>query len=77
MTPARAHSNWVIGLPESPRNGRGVLGNGSSAAVFTLPLSMAWIGRPSYSSTPPRSSTQARRVRASPWRTSMVTLESV
>ena len=77
MTPARAHSYWVIGLPESPRSGRGVLGNGCSAVVFTLPLSMGAIGRPSYSSTPPRCSTQARRVRARPLLTSITTEESV
>jgi hypothetical protein len=60
-----------------PRNGRGVLGNGSRAALFTLPLSIGWIGRPSYSSTPPRRSTQARRVRARPLRTSIATSGSV
>jgi hypothetical protein len=73
MMPARANSNWVIGLPSSPRSGRCVLGNGCSAEAFTLPLSIGAIGRPSYSSTPPRSSTQARRVRARPLRTSIVT----
>jgi hypothetical protein len=67
----------VIGWPSRPRNGRGVLGKGCSADAFTLPLSIGWIVRPSYSSTPPRACTQPRRVRASPLVTSMATVGSV
>ena len=75
--------SFIIGAIVTPdvtrfmRSGRDVLGNGCRAVAFTLPLSMGAIGRPSYSSTPPRCSTQARRVRARPLLTSITTEESV
>jgi hypothetical protein len=43
----------------------------------TLPLSSGLMSRPTYSSTPPRSFTQAMRARDNPALTSMVTAGSV
>src|SRR3974390_3228314 len=64
MTPARAHSSWVTGLPFKVRQGFGVLRKLRARCLpVTLPLSAAWIGRPSYSSIPPPSFTPSRRVR--------------
>src|SRR6478735_11541833 len=66
------------GEGETARQGFGVLGKLRARCLpVTLPLSTGWIGRPSYSSIPPRSFTQAMRLRASPFSTSIVTFGSV
>src|SRR5690348_16227161 len=60
------------------RHGFGVLGK-LRARYFpvTLPLSTGLIGRPSYSSTPPRSFTHSMRWRLRPFSTSIAMLSSV
>src|SRR6266508_1217643 len=74
MMPARANSSWVILWPSRPRSGLWCAVKAFAACeVPTLPLSSGLISRPSYSSTPPRSFTQARRLRDRPAVTSMVT----
>jgi len=63
---------------EIARIGFGVLGKLRARCLpLTLPLSTGWIGRPSYSSTPPRSRTHSTRVRFSPCSTSIARLSSV
>ena len=67
MTPALANSYCVTGLPSSARHGFGVFGKLRARCLpETLPLSTGLIGRPSYSSTPPRSLTHSMRVRFRP-----------
>ena len=62
----------MTGLPSSARQGFGVLGKLRARCLpVTLPLSTGWIGRPWYSSTPPRSFTHSMRVRGRPRSTSI------
>ncbi len=78
MMPARANSSCVIMWPSSPRSGLWKASNAFAAlSAETLPLSTGLIARPSYSSTPPRSLTQAMRLRGRPALTSIVTFGSV
>src|SRR5664280_1725474 len=61
------------GEGEEARHGFGVLGKLRAKCLpLTLPLSTGWIGRPWYSSTPPRAFTHSMRVRDRPFSTSMV-----
>jgi hypothetical protein len=78
MMPARANSSWVILWPSRPRSGlwcavKGLCGvrGADVAVVFRLDVASLIL------STPPRSFTQARRLRDRPALTSMVTVGSV
>src|SRR5689334_16796863 len=63
---------------ETARHGFGVFGKFRARCLpLTLPLSTGLIGRPSYSSTLPRSFTHATRVRFKPFSTSIAASLSV